>query len=218
MPPVPVLTERDRDILDALTCRVRVLSLEQVARAWWPGASRSAAEERLSRLSAAGLVEARRFAARPETELVAPLATWQPGRSTPDFATVSYRAKSRWSEPPVMTACVIATERSGNRFGGRGGRFPRATERTHDLHLAQVYLRMRVLNPSRARTWLREDLVAKSRSEDEETAAAGEKLPDAIVRDGQHDTAIEFAGAYAREKLREFHLYCERTSLAYELW
>jgi hypothetical protein len=80
--------------------------------------------------------------------------------------------------------------------------------------LAEVYLTMRVELPTRAASWRHEDLDPRSHDE-----RAGEKLPDAVVTDGRHTTAIECVGSsYTREKLEGFHAYCERTMLAYELW
>jgi hypothetical protein len=99
-------------------------------------------------------------------------------------------------------------------LGGRGGRPPRPTEWTHDLHLAEVYLRLRAVSPARARTWRHEDLESHATAD-----RAGAKLPDAFVVDGQLPTAIELVGAsYSTEKLLEFHYYCAALGMGYELW
>lgn len=211
----------DLDLLDTLRRRVRVLSLAQVAGEWWAAAGdplRSAARQ-VERLEAGGHVETCRFFARPEVALEAPLATWQRGLALPDFRSVSLRARRRWSAPPITIRCLVAT-----RAGKRGGRTPRETEATHDIHLAQVYLRMRRELPTRARSWTgesdvrdREERGALTRNDD--PRPGGEKLPDAMVRDGRHLTAIEMVGeSYRPQKLAQFHEFCATERLAYELW
>lgn len=215
------LGAQDVDLLETLRRRVRVLSLAQVAREWWPEAGdplRSAARH-VERLEAGGHLEVCRFFARPEVTLDAPLATWQRGLPVPDFRAVSLQARRRWSKPPVTVRCVVAT-----RAGKRGGRFPRETETTHDLHLAQIYLRLRRELPTRARSWTGETDVRDrgdglDASRYDERLGGGRKLPDAVAQDGRHLTAIEMVGeSYRHEKLEEFHAFCVAERLAYELW
>lgn len=208
-------TDRDLEILATLARRVRVLSTAQVARTWWRASLDAIgdAQARLSVLAEAGCLELASLFARPELAVSAPLATWQPGLPCPDLGAVAYCLQSRWTEPARPTRCVVASNSTGTRYGGRGGRFPRGTEVTHDLHLARVYLLMREELPIRAASWEHEDVAPRLHHE-----AEGEKVPDAIVRDGLHRTAIEWAGAYPKTKLLAFHAYCDERRLAYELW
>jgi len=209
-----LLGERDRLILDTLTRRVRALSIGQVARTFWEGtnsAQRSAAR-RVGELEVAGLLEQHVVLAHPELELDAPILVWRPGNPTPEFGKIAYCLKSRWRHPPQATRIVIATAEAGTWLGGYGGRIPRASETTHDLHLASVYLRMLKAQPRRARKWESEArLLARG-------GGRGEKLPDALIRSRGGATAIEFGGAYPVTKLRAFHEHCRNRGLAYELW
>ncbi len=198
-----------------LARRVRLLSIQQVANTWWSTTRypTSLAAARLAELARGGHLVFEQFRARPGLPVREPLATWQPGLPMPNLASIAYRAGARWKEQAArLKHCAVATRETGNRFGGRGGRFPRGTEVTHDIHLSSVYLRMRSDLPSRAATWCHEDLAETGR------ARGGEKVPDAIVRDGLHHTAIEWVGSYPKKKLEEFHAYCEEHRLAYELW
>jgi len=205
---------REEELLSTLATKVRVLSVDQIARTWWPSASRAttAAGRRLDALHRAGLLEVALLWARPELPITEPLAAWQPGLVRPDLKSIARLAASRWREPARRIRCAFATDAGSLRFGGRGGRPPRESEVTHDLHLARVYLLMRETLPTRARSWIREEAIAAERFD------RAEKLPDAQVTDGIHATAIEFVGAYSLEKLTGFHDYCADKSLAYELW
>ena len=208
-----VLTPRDTELLEVLTRRIRMLSITQIGRVWWPTSEspEAIARRRLVQLEQAGYLERLSVMAHPELELAQPVAVWRPGLPTPELGPISWRLKSRWTEPLVNTACVIATKFAGRFLGGYGGRKPRRAETTHDLHLSSVFLQMRTRQPERAATWI-------SEADRKKETGYGEKLPDGIVLDGDHKTAIEFGGAYDRPKLEEFHEFCHDQKLAYEIW
>src|SRR5262249_10405468 len=128
------------------------LSVAQIARTWWATSRNSEdnARIRLKQLEEAGLIARFTMMAHPEIYPSSPVASWTPGDETPDFGAVSYRLRSRWTKPLISTAAAIATESAGNRFGGKGGRFPRPTERTHDLHMSAVFLLFRERDPKMA--------------------------------------------------------------------
>jgi len=109
-----------------------------------------------------------------------------------------------------MTTCVVATEIASNRFNGHGGRFPRAAERTHDIHLSKVYLRYRLSGSSEG--WIFEE---EMRSEQRRNK---ERLPDAILERKCGTKIIEFGGAYPKKKIELFHKHCSDRALAYEVW
>jgi len=208
----PELTRRDRDLLDVLTKRLRVVSLEQAARAWWGRAKDPVqlAARRLGQLQAAGHLELEDRMAHLEPAPNEPLATWQRGLPVPGFAAVTRRLQSRFRDPAVATRCVLATTAAGLERAGHGGESPAESELSHDLLLAEVYLRMRAELPTRARSWRGEGVLPKGQ---------GKKVPDAIVRDGRERTAVEACGpSYSPAKLEAFHRYCEEQRLAYELW
>jgi len=213
------LTDRDHEVLTVLTLRVRAMTIQQIATVWWtdiPGApaKRSLAEarRRLQVLARDGLVEITALLAHPEIELIAPLAVWQPGLPPPDIGSVAHAAKSRWSRPHVTTEFVTATVEAGRLMGGEGGRQPKTSEASHDMHLAAVYLRMRRELRTRSENWRSEARVLA------EQGRASDKLPDALVRDGKCTTAIEFVGEYSAAKLAAFHEYCNHKNYGYELW
>src|SRR5262245_50799044 len=135
------LTKRDYEILHTLTLKIRYLSVLQIARTWWRGSSNAEANARarLKLLERAALISRFTALAHPEIELSAPIAVWEPGDPAPDLGAASWKLKSRWHLAPATTPAVIATAVSGHLFGGSGGRLPRGTEQTHDLHLAALY-------------------------------------------------------------------------------
>jgi hypothetical protein len=209
--PSAQLKERDLDLLSTLALRVRVLSVDQVARTWWPLSPRrdQAVRARLKALESHGWLERFEDRVHPELPLEDPLVTWQPGQVTPDFSAAASAARGRWIEEDVQTTCCVASHRAGRYFGGHGGRRPRRSELTHDVHLAAVYLAMRAALPTRAASWISEAALPKGE---------GVKVPDAVVRDGRHRTAIEFGGAYTAAKLEAFHENCLAHDLGYEVW
>lgn len=210
------LTPRDHELFDALTRRVRLLSLAQVARTWWPQASRPAraAETRLRALAEDGLIGLSRELAHPELDLETPVISWTPGEAEPNFGSASFKLQSRWSSDPVRTLCVSATHLAARRFGGYGGRPSREIERTHDLHFSQVFLLYRSRHPELVPFWIFEEQIKAERSR----RARGEKLPDAFLRLESGLRVIEFGGAYGKRKLQAFHHYCEEKSYPYEIW
>jgi hypothetical protein len=210
------IAKRDRDILTALTRRVRVLSLAQIGRTWFNdvGDPADAARRRIVQFAEEGLVTLTTAMAHPELPLEGPQFTWRPGDPDPEFGQLAYRLQSRWCRPVQPTTLVLAAKLANKRFGGYvGGRPPRRSEVTHDLHLAAVYLWFLEHRPALAKRWV---------SEHEQYALGGgrnARLPDAIVphrHNRQKDLVIEFGGAYAKSKLQEFHE--ELNHLAYQIW
>ncbi len=197
-------TCRDQEIIEILILRVRVLSVEQVARQWWNSTSAgiAAARRRLGGLEQQGLLQLAALSARPELPLTEPLATWRAGSHVPDFGAVAHRLRQRWRQAGAArrTECIWSA--------GGVSRRPRVSEVTHDLQLAAVYLAMHRQCPQRARTWTFETEFVEGRS----------KVPDAVVRDGPLVTAVEMGGQYDREKLEQFHAYCLGRGMAYEIW
>lgn len=209
------LVQRDQEILDTLTLRVRLLSVSQVARTWWAESANheANASARLKLLERAGLIARFTAMARPELPLLAPVIQWELGEETPDFGAASYRLQSRFSAPLQKTPCIIATPEAGVQFGGKGGRFPKKAEQTHDLHMAALFLRYRELEPSVIKHWVSEETIKRGRPK-----VRGEKLPDAMIRTETFERVIEFGGEYSKEKLIAFHEWCLKKSLPYEIW
>ncbi len=200
------LGEAERALLQVLTHRVRVLTLRQIARTWASLQSR----RQIHRLEERGLVVCFSPVIHPELSLDRPVASWRIGEEAPDFGAVSYALRSRWSQAGVSMPCVIASRAAGRMFGGHGGRFPRESEETHDVHLAAVYLRLLKADSELASSWIHEEEIKAERE-----SRLG-KLPDAVL--GSTGKIIEFGGAYKKAKLVAFHEYCQAKCQEYEVW
>jgi hypothetical protein len=195
---------------------VRLLSLSQIARTWWPDSAHGLEHARRSvrRLEGFSLLRRVELLVHPELPLEAPVAVWQPGSAEPSFGQVAYRLQARWKEPPQLITAVIATKAAANFFGGFARPDPRRVEQTHELHLSTIFLRLLKTNPGVNAHWVTEAWLRRQRPD-----APGEKLPDALIRDPQNgDRIIEFGGAYKRPKLEAFHAFCTSRSLPYEVW
>lgn len=208
-----MLTERDREILEVLTRRVRLLSLPQLARTWWPDVRHglALAKDRMARLRDDGLVSLFSMAVHPELELAAPLCRWAPGDPAPDFKRLACRAQARWSSAPVAVTAASASPRAGGVFGAFPCRPPKRNEQTHDLHLSAVYLHKRRTHAEQAECWVPEQAVRATYE------GYDDKVPDAWV-ERPRPTAIDFIGRYKAPRLRDLHGYCERRGAAYEFW
>ena len=196
----------ERGLLQVLTHRVRLLTLPQIARTW--GALQTI--KQLRRLEGRGLLVSFAAVIHPELSLQRPVASWRIGEQAPDFGAVSYALRSRWNQAGVSTPCVIASRAAGRMFGGHGGRFPRESEETHDVHLAGVYLRLLKADPRLASSWIHEEEIRAERE------SRRGKLPDAVLK--STGKIIEFGGAYKKAKLISFHEYCRASGQEYEVW
>lgn len=206
-------TNRDLDIVETLTRRVRLLSIEQIARIWWPAADGlRVVRRRLQRLIDGRLLDQTMVNAHPPLPVSSPLTVWMPGDDAPDAAAVSAQARSRWTEVAVPTDVFSATRLGANLFGSSGGRLPDFNHRDHDLLFGQVYAVYRTTRPGEANMWVGEDALSK--------AGYRIKDPDAfLVNDcGHRLRVIESTGRYSVRQVESFHEYCVERDLPYELW
>jgi hypothetical protein len=76
------------EIIDVLTQRVRVLTVEQIARTWWGGSDQRTrlARARIDLLEKSGLVRRFQEPAHPELELAAPVALGRQMQLRPTWA------------------------------------------------------------------------------------------------------------------------------------
>lgn len=211
------ITSRDDEILDSLTLRVRLLTLDQVARSWWTGAksARQSALNRLRCLEQAEKIHLFDLLAHPELPLTEPEVHWKPKTPVPNFHQLSYRLSRRWKQPAVRHVGLIASRASGRHYGGWGGRYPRPTERTHDLHMATVFLLKRSQDPGSVAHWMSEEKVRERQRQRRSDSA--QHVPDAILKRPKR-CAIEFGGSYPADKLASFHDYCAQQGWPYEIW
>lgn len=209
------LTERDEAILRTLACKVRYLTLQQVAATWWRSALHRAliARRRLRLLREKGLLEEVTLPAHPMLPLAEPIVRWRVGDEDPPFDQVAYRLQQRWAAQYRPTRIFFATARAARHFGAvNRGRILHPDQITHDLHVSALYLKLLKEAPELAAHWVGEDEFAKERE--------GEKLPDAVLRDGKGPPAfvVEFGGRYDASRLRDFHEDCRKRMLPYDLW
>ena len=212
-PKTRLLTDRDYDIVSALTQKVRLFSLRQLAAAWWDGELANT-RRRLNVLVSIRLVQRISVRARSLPALTAPVAAWQPQQPAPDFGHIAHQLQDRWVRRAVRTATAfIATERAARLIGGTARvTLKQPIQATHDLGVAQVWLHVRRDCPARADAWRGEDLMAHTRHD--------QKRPDAFLvdDDGQTVAVIEFGGSYDARRVRDFHNDCLTRNLPYQIW
>ena len=205
-------TERDLQIAEALTRRLRILSVDQVARIWWPGAGgQRVARRRLRKLAEAGLIERRVVNVGVIPQQTTPLVCWVPGDAEPNVREVANQAKARWGRGAVPQEVVSATRLAANLFGSSVAGLPPVHHRDHDLLLGEVYVIYHTTKPAEAACWCGHD----GRSVARELPRTDVLLIDAklnVIR------AVESAGRIGPREIVAFHERCFHAALPYELW
>ena len=209
------LTARDREILRALTTKIRVATFGQLARNFWPpGASGTLnARRRLAELVARELLKTTRVISHPLLGLTRPVVTWRPGEPKPDAGEISATLQARWATEPREMTVYLAGRRAITLFGAPAlGEIKNRYQVTHDLHVSEVFLFFQRTQALLAAAWVGEEILAPSRKD--------QKLPDAILHDdaGRPRLVIEFGGKYPARRVSAFHDDCAARGLPYELW
>ena len=210
------LTPRDFEILGALTTAVRVMTVSQIGRGWWSTSSDPVtdARHRIRLLCTAGFLRIAKVLAMPLPQITAPLTSWKPGDSEPDCGNLSWMARSRWRHGAKQIQIVMPSGRGARLFSGKSApALSRHFQMTHDLGLAEVFLAFRSQRPHLIPAWRGEASYRHLRR--------NRKIPDAVITSSDlwpPIIAVEFAGAYSRERVRKFHYFCQQERLAYELW
>jgi hypothetical protein len=207
------VTDREEEILKALCSKVRYFSLEQIARTWWSVQPREIrrTKTRLMHLVGKSWLNYTTVLARPLLGLEAAVIDWHPHNSTPDFSVISRTLQLRWKKPVHKIEVFLAGPRSAAIFGGNVlGVVSNLCQTTHDLHVSELFLRYRSIDPQRASRWIGEHALSRDRKHS--------KRPDAVIRDeqGEVERAVEFGGAYKPDRVRAFHQ--DWRTVPYTLW
>ncbi len=203
------LTERDLQIVEVLTHRVPLLSIAQTAREWFGSTPRAPANAaaRMRILQEKGFVEHFTLMASAELELRQPLARWRPGDPQPALERIVPMGVHRWAQP-VPTPVITASAQAARSFGGNEPCL-RLASITHDLHLAQIFLKQ---NVHLRRRWVPESTLMA-------TARRGTRVPDALIRLGGTSVLVELVGdAYRPADLVKLHRYAASKGYRYEIW
>jgi hypothetical protein len=209
------LIERDEQIISVLTRKVRLLSLDQLARGWWDSTStgRSNTRRRIAELRQAGWLVAIKLPVKKLATLDSPLIRWSPGCPGPDLGNAAWILKTRWQLQMRTTTLFLASRFAAQQFGGKGNGKPKKNlQVSHDLGVSEIFVNFLTSDPESAHDWLGEDLFRESRR--------GSILPDALLIDDNRTPylAIEFGGAYDKLRLESWHHDCASRQLPYEIW
>ena len=213
---MPQIQTRDQEVLSALSRRVRLFSLAQIASFWW-GEGEVAlanARRRLAKLTDAQLLSRFQVLAIALPSLAEPVSDWRPGQPEPEFGAVAWKLQNRWQQPSRKTTVYVATARASGIYGGRArGELKHELQATHDLGVSAMYLALLRKDPALADFWVGEDMIRLFR--------LGQKIPDAAIADSPRShpkLILEFGGAYDVRRLRRFHADCAKKETPYEIW
>lgn len=207
------MTPWETQLLETLACCLRMLSVGQIARLWWPGQSRSIrnARDSVAGLKAVGWLETPTVLSRPVRPLESPLATWIPGDPAPDVVRLSRVLQRRASMAAHQTRVVTATRKTNECFGYGGLQRIKLTQVTHDLHVSEIFVRYSQLGWG-GLSWVGEDRLGD--------VWPLRQRPDAVLTDHEQRLrlAIEFGGNYSAARLRRLHDATCRVGIGCEVW
>ena len=199
------------DILAALACRIRVLSLAQVAIGFFDGNDR-VANRRIAKYLDRNLFVSTKLLARQLPIPTSALFVWNVGDRPPKFASLVATARKRWFQSDATLTQTfmlgpIAARLLGIRYRGR---LSHPLQVSHDLGLAGVYVSMRRDRKELVSRWIGEDFAVREPGQ----------IPDAVLVNpaGRISQAIEFCGLYSEVRIKRFHDHCVDRRLPYELW
>lgn len=208
-----MMTERDVNLLEALTIRVPLLTTVQIAERWWPCVrSLRVARGRLAELRKAGWVKRAIVNVQPVTCASSPLVAWKPGTDAPDTIATAQRASSRWASPSQPTEVWFATEQAAYLIGSTARGLPPLEQRDHILRLAEVYFHYLQEQPELASLWTGRHALAKAGCEQKDVDAQLRNDAGRVLR------LIHVAGRWQSRQVEDFHEYCAQWHLSYELW
>jgi hypothetical protein len=212
-----LLTERDEELLTALTWKGRLIDADQLASAWWcasPSGQRES-KRRAKKLVAGGLLRELVVLSRPLPSLTQPVIIGTP-ESRPALNRAANHFQTRWSKAPRSTRVYLATQKAAALTGGKAPGLKHPLQASHDRAVMQVYLNAKKEQPALAEAWVGEDSVIWPRG-------LRVRRADALIFEasGQVAFAIEIGGsgaAYGRERLEAMHEHFSSQGLSYLLW
>ena len=203
------------EIVRVLAVQVRVMTLAQIIRGWFPGTPSKAVRGGFQAAIDNGLVAEHPVLVYPELPLVEPIVKWHAGEAAPDVERVAYALQRRWVSSLKRETVFAATPKAVRVYGGlinrkRSSGLRNQLQVTHDLHVSAIFLKVREERIDWRDCWT---------SEDQLPAVKRAKLPDAIVSSPEGNSVfVEFGGAYRSERVRRVHEHCAGCGLSYELW
>ena len=190
-------------IIDTLTHRVRLTSVDQTSRLIGTDAGAAIAE-----LESKGLITRATHIVSVPAIPDGPVFSWN-GDGEPDFGLIAYELRNRLSEPEEVEV-LYPTADACKRYGGTRVQ-PRLSEITHDLLMTEAFLLSRDgVGEWRSGDQIRSDGVA---------VLFGGAVPDAAIFDGDSVQLIVEGGGtgYGRSKLSAMHSAYSAVA-PYQLW
>jgi hypothetical protein len=207
------ITPRDLDLLEALACRVRIFTFEQILTLWWPEApSPRTPRRRLELLARSGWILRHMINAYLPPDTLTPLFTWEPGAQGPDAVRIASELCARTFGPARPTQVYVPSAKTACLLGSSSYRLPPPERCQHELRLAAVYIHYRRVLPSLAGRWSGRQALPK--------AQRPLKDPDAVVHGdrGQIIRVIHSAGRWSPTQVEQFHRHWQSLRVSYELW
>jgi hypothetical protein len=211
------MNERSIFVGEALSSKIAIVSEEQLAAHWEISSSggRRHLTSWLGSLIRGDLLRCFRVLSKPIPPLNEPLAIFGPNEPARDSAALSWASTKRWAVEPRVTTVYVRGPRCVQLFGGNARPdICNLAAVSHDLALAELFLRFVRECPDRACDWTA-DWERKA------VLGYGEKLPDVQFHtsDGRPYLALEMAGTYPPRRWAALQLLAaEQLKLVLEVW
>jgi len=199
------------EIIETLTCKVRVLTRQQLIHGW-QNVTPEQFEKTVESLRSSGLILVNGYTFPKIPFAGIPVHCWTPGDPHPEVEAIAQTVGQRWKLAPVTQDVFAATKQANRLFGANGVGFPTVHQLNHQLLLSEVYVNYRAMIPAIANSWI-------GREEVSIIDLLGKK-PNAFLMDetGRLIRAVQSAGRFNCKQIESFHACCKASQLAYELW
>ena len=203
------MTERDLDIIETLTCRVRVMTLSQIATLWWEGDA-ILASEALNQLVATGSIE--RTETYSQYEMTSEcLFRWIPSDAKPAFDEIIDTHYARQRSQKVAGEIYTATRFAANLFASEFTTFPSPEERPEQIRMAEAYVAHRSSRSTEASFWFN--------CRAGEPDASNQTKPEVLIVDAEASpTRAVSLLSRSVQRFQATHRYCQHEGISYELW
>lgn len=208
-----LLTERDLDVIETLSCRIPFLPVSKAVRIWWPSCSSGrTAQRRLKQLIKANWLRLHTVNLPPLPASLLPLFAWSPGMKAPDARQIAERSVARKRYAARPTAVLTASPAAAATMGRVSNGSPAPEQRQRGAHLAEVYLLYCQNKPELARFWTYGGILP--------TSGSRQRTVDVVLRGSRSELlgVIHVAGRWRSAQVERFHDDCRQSDLPYELW
>ena len=203
------MTERDLDIIETLACRVRVMTLSQIANLWCEGDVADTLEH-LNQLALTGAIEHTKTYSQYEKRSEC-VFRWTPTDQEPSFEQIVESRFAGQRTHNIAGDIYTATRFAANLFASEFTEFPSPEERPEQLRLSDAYVAHCSSRSTEASFWF------NCRAGEPDTS--NQTKPEVFIVDTEASpTRAVSLLSRSVQRFKATHRYCQHEGISYELW